>query len=92
MGKKENKIKSRLIDIAEDLIGLYAKRRQSPGFCFEKDSFMQIELESSFIYQDTPDQSKATIEIKKDILVVGWHTYAHVLCPGRLQVLLELRN
>ena len=65
--KKKTKIKSRLVDIAEDLIGLYAKRRQSPGFCFEKDSFMQIELESSFIYQDTPDQSKATIEIKKDM-------------------------
>ncbi len=65
--KKKTKIKSKLVDIAEDLIGLYAKRRKNLGFRFEKDSFMQIELESSFMYQDTLDQNKATVEIKKDM-------------------------
>ena len=65
--KKKTKIKSKLVDIAEDLIGLYAKRRKNLGFRFEKDSFMQIELESSFMYQDTLDQTKATVEIKKDM-------------------------
>lgn len=65
--KKKTKIKSKLVDIAEDLIDLYAKRRKNLGFRFEKDSFMQIELESSFMYQDTLDQTKATVEIKKDM-------------------------
>ena len=65
--KKKKKIKSKLINITEGLTKLYAKRRNKLGFSFEKDSFMQVELESSFIYQDTPDQLKATIDVKKDM-------------------------
>ena len=65
--KKKKKIKSKLINITEELTKLYAKRRNKLGFSFEKDSFMQVELESSFIYQDTPDQLKATIDVKKDM-------------------------
>ena len=65
--KKKKKIKSRLVDIAEDLISLYLKRRESKGFAFDKDNYLQIELESSFVYQDTPDQLKTTNEVKKDM-------------------------
>ena len=65
--KKKKKIKSKLINITGELTKLYAKRRNKLGFAFEKDSFMQVELESSFIYQDTPDQLKATIDVKKDM-------------------------
>ena len=65
--KKKKKIKSRLVDIAEDLISLYLKRRESKGFPFDKDNYLQIELESSFVYQDTPDQLKTTNEVKKDM-------------------------
>ena len=52
---KKKKIKRRLVDIAEDLIKLYVERRKNVGFVFDKDSFLQIELESSFVYKDTPD-------------------------------------
>ena len=65
--KKKKKIKSRLVDIADDLIKLYLKRREIKGFAFEKDSYLQIELESSFIYQDTPDQIQTTEDVKKDM-------------------------
>ena len=65
--KKKKKIKSRLVDIAEDLINLYLKRREVVGFSFQKDSYLQIELESSFVYQDTPDQLKTTEDVKKDM-------------------------
>src|SRR5690606_31577081 len=53
---KKKRIKRKVQDIAKDLINLYAKRKNSPGFAFSDDSFMQVELESSFIYEDTPDQ------------------------------------
>ena len=59
--------KSKLKDIAKDLIELYAKRRQAKGFAFSADTFMQQELESSFIYEDTPDQEKATKAVKADM-------------------------
>lgn len=64
---KKKKIKKRLVDIAEDLIKLYVERRKNVGFVFDKDSFLQIELESSFVYQDTPDQTKTTESVKKDM-------------------------
>ncbi|MTI39223.1 transcription-repair coupling factor [Fulvivirga lutimaris] len=64
---KKKKAKKQVIDIAKDLISLYAKRKQAPGFAFTKDSFMQTELESSFIYEDTPDQGKATSDVKEDM-------------------------
>ena len=56
-----------MVDMANDLIKLYLKRREIKGFCFQKDSYLQIELESSFIYQDTPDQIKTTKDVKKDM-------------------------
>lgn len=64
---RKSKIKRQVKDIARDLINLYAKRKQTPGFAFSADGFMQAELESSFIYDDTPDQAKATEAVKKDM-------------------------
>ena len=49
------------------MIELYAKRKSAPGFAFSKDSFLQMELESSFMYEDTPDQAKATTHVKEDM-------------------------
>ncbi|MGE5356802.1 MAG: transcription-repair coupling factor [Deltaproteobacteria bacterium] len=59
--------KRKIKDIARELIALYAKRRASKGFTFSSDDYLQIELEASFIYEDTPDQEKATIAVKKDM-------------------------
>ena len=59
--------KSRIKDIAKDLIQLYAKRKASKGFAFSHDSYLQEELESSFMYEDTPDQETATIAVKRDM-------------------------
>ncbi len=63
----KQKAKRRIKDIAKDLINLYAKRKASKGFAFSKDSFLQTELEASFIYEDTPDQHKATLDVKADM-------------------------
>jgi len=65
--KLKQKTKSRVKDIAKDLIALYAKRKASKGFAFEPDTFMQTELEASFFYEDTPDQTKATLDFKRDM-------------------------
>ena len=59
--------KSRVKDIAKELIQLYAKRRASNGFAFSADTYLQEELESSFMYEDTPDQEKATKAVKEDM-------------------------
>jgi len=59
--------KSRVKDIAKDLIHLYAKRMASPGFSFSPDSYLQRELEASFIYEDTPDQLTASVAVKEDM-------------------------
>ena len=59
--------KSRVKDIAKELIQLYAKRRASKGFAFSADTYLQEELESSFMYEDTPDQEKATRAVKQDM-------------------------
>ncbi len=64
---KKKKAKRQVKDIAKDLIKLYAQRKSSPGFATGKDTFMQAELESSFIYEDTPDQAKATADVKADM-------------------------
>ena len=64
---KKAKAKKKVKDIAKELISLYAKRKQAPGFAFAQDSFLQAELETSFIYEDTPDQAKATEEVKRDM-------------------------
>lgn len=58
---------SKVKEIAYDLIKLYAKRKNQKGFQFSRDTYMQNELEASFIYEDTPDQYKATIDVKKDM-------------------------
>ena len=63
----KEKAKKRIKDIARDLIRLYARRRREKGFAFSPDSFMQHELEASFLYEDTPDQLKATQELKQDM-------------------------
>lgn len=63
----KQKTKRQVKDIARDLIALYAKRKASHGFAFSADSSMQTELEASFIYEDTPDQLKATIAVKHDM-------------------------
>lgn len=59
--------KSKVKDIAKDLIQLYAKRKSARGFAFSADTFMQQELESSFMYEDTPDQEKAVQAVKRDM-------------------------
>jgi transcription-repair coupling factor (superfamily II helicase) len=64
---KKAKVKKKVKDIAKELIDLYAKRKQTSGFAFAQDSFLQAELETSFIYEDTPDQAKATEDVKKDM-------------------------
>lgn len=64
---KKSRVKRQVKDIAKELIGLYAKRRMAPGFAFSRDGFMQAELESSFFYEDTPDQAKATSDVKEDM-------------------------
>lgn len=64
---KKAKVKKKVKDIAKELIDLYAKRKQAPGHAFAEDSFLQAELETSFLYEDTPDQAKATEDVKKDM-------------------------
>lgn len=59
--------KSKIKDIAKDLISLYAKRKASKGFAFSPDTYLQEELESSFMYEDTPDQQSATQAVKRDM-------------------------
>ena len=63
----KQKTKARVKQIAFNLIQLYAKRREAVGYAFAPDSYLQKELEASFIYEDTPDQSKATLEVKQDM-------------------------
>ena len=63
----KERTKKKIKDIARDLIRLYAKRRHEKGFAFSPDNFMQHELEASFLYEDTPDQLRATQDIKADM-------------------------
>lgn len=64
---KKKRVKGKVKDIAKDLINLYSKRKSAPGFAFSEDGFMQAELESSFLYEDTPDQATATEDVKNDM-------------------------
>jgi len=66
-GNLKSAAKSRVKDIAKELIQLYAKRRSSQGFAFSADTYLQEELESSFMYEDTPDQERATKAVKEDM-------------------------
>ena len=63
----KDKTKAKVKEIAFDLIKLYAQRKAQSGFQHTPDNYMQTELEASFIYEDTPDQSKATLDVKKDM-------------------------
>ena len=63
----KERTKKKIKDIARDLIKLYSRRRHEKGFAFSPDSFMQHELEASFLYEDTPDQLRATNEVKADM-------------------------
>jgi transcription-repair coupling factor (superfamily II helicase) len=63
----KSRAKNRIKDIARDLIKLYARRKKAPGFSFPKDTTWQKELEASFMYEDTFDQAKSTIDIKQDM-------------------------
>lgn len=65
--KLKEKTKTKVKEIAFDLIKLYAKRKAQQGFQHTPDNYLQTELEASFIYEDTPDQSKATADVKKDM-------------------------
>ena len=65
--KIKEKTKSKIKDIARDLIKLYSQRKQEQGYAYTPDSFLQHELEASFIYEDTPDQLKATNDVKADM-------------------------
>ena len=66
--KLKSTTKRKVKDMAKELIKLYAKRKASKGHAFPPDGYLQNELEASFIYQDTPDQEKATIETKQDMM------------------------
>ncbi|MES2800819.1 MAG: transcription-repair coupling factor [Bacteroidota bacterium] len=63
----KQKTKNKIKELAYDLIQLYAKRKSQPGYAFQKDSYLQNELEASFMYEDTPDQFKATEAVKEDM-------------------------
>ena len=65
--RMKEKVKTKVKDIARDLILLYAKRKKEKGFAYSRDGFMQHELEASFLYEDTPDQLKATMDVKSDM-------------------------
>ncbi|NCF57738.1 MAG: DEAD/DEAH box helicase [Bacteroidetes bacterium] len=65
--KLKKKTKTRVKQMAYDLIVLYAKRKEAKGFSFSPDSYLQHELEASFMFEDTPDQEKATADIKSDM-------------------------
>ena len=65
--KLKERTKTKIKDIARDLIKLYSQRSQEKGFAYSPDSFLQHELEASFLYEDTPDQLKATIDVKADM-------------------------
>ena len=65
--RMKERTKDKVKDIARDLIQLYATRKQQQGFAYTPDGYMQHELEASFLYEDTPDQAKATLDIKHDM-------------------------
>ncbi len=75
---KKKRVRKKVLDIAKDLITLYAKRKAAPGFAFSDDNYMQAELESSFIFEDTPDQAVATQDVKNDMQVA--HPMDRLVC------------
>lgn len=75
---QKKKAKQKVKDIARDLISLYAQRKAKKGFAFTPDTYLQTELEASFIYEDTPDQEKATEDTKKDMEAI--HPMDRLIC------------
>lgn len=75
---KKKRVRKKVKDIAKDLISLYAKRKSAPGFAFSEDNYMQAELESSFLYEDTPDQASSTEDVKNDMQVA--HPMDRLVC------------
>ena len=75
---KKKRVRKKVKDIAKDLIALYAKRKAAPGFAFSQDNYMQAELESSFIFEDTPDQASATTDVKNDMQIA--HPMDRLIC------------
>lgn len=75
---KKSKVKKRVKDIAKELIELYAKRKTAPGYAYSPDGYLQVELETSFMYEDTPDQAKATEDVKQDMEVP--HPMDRLIC------------
>lgn len=75
---KKKRAKKKVKDIAKDLIALYAKRKAAPGFAFSEDNYLQAELESSFLFEDTPDQATATIDVKNDMQIA--HPMDRLIC------------
>nr|HPR20965.1 transcription-repair coupling factor [Proteiniphilum sp.] len=65
--KVKERTKKKIKDIARDLIKLYARRQEEKGYAYSRDSYLQTELEASFMYEDTPDQIKATRDVKADM-------------------------
>ena len=76
--QKKKRAKRKVKEIARDLIELYAKRKSTSGFAFDEDGFLQAELESSFLYEDTPDQAKATEDVKSDMMLA--HPMDRLIC------------
>ncbi len=64
---KKTTVKRKVKEIAKELIELYARRKNAPGYAFSADSYLQAELESSFVFEDTPDQARATDDVKRDM-------------------------
>ncbi|MCL4138354.1 UNVERIFIED_CONTAM: hypothetical protein GTU68_060043 [Idotea baltica] len=75
---KKTRVRKKVKDIAKDLIALYAKRKEAPGFAFSEDNYLQAELESSFIYEDTPDQATSTSDVKNDMQLA--HPMDRLVC------------
>ena len=88
--RMKERTKAKLKDIARDLIKLYAARRRERGFAFSADTFMQQELEASFLYEDTPDQLKATNDVKADMENTTKQTTAILkdLADGKIDILI----
>lgn len=75
---KKKRVRKNVKDIAKDLIALYAKRKAAPGFAFSEDNYMQAELESSFLFEDTPDQVTSTEDVKNDMQLA--HPMDRLIC------------
>ena len=83
--RMKERTKAKIKDIARDLINLYSRRREEKGFKFSPDSYLQHELEASFLYEDTPDQLKATNDVKADMERASRHGACAPHGPPRMR-------